>query len=402
MKKIIEWKNFTVLSIKGSLPNQFCWTPPKDIIPIETCARHLYFGLQSSFSGLPKAILEHPRTKLLSGEKGYEFFLTIYTGLGTKRKIDKDMSGQIWKRWKEHKSEKTSLYPYMLALKRDGTMIFNKLLMPHLRQPTVQNAAVELANLSPERKALIIGGSEAITISLIKALGHKKKTNPNQITLIHKNPSLGQMIITEINNLRNYNKLDTFPSLVQPEKFKISVLETDAVFVCSPMVDDNTHPSPSSSNHISDPLLCNWWKQRKKGNTSDTAKLIHLKGTPLSQGKTSGPWKNLEKKDGFISFKDLTAYKELKLKRVKGARRKALEAISFFREKRMKNLLVYNFYLNPESESLHYHIETPKKQHPIKVNQSAAATPESMMALCRSENTRGAKTAAIIPEITPI
>ncbi|MDX2028337.1 MAG: hypothetical protein SFW62_06855 [Alphaproteobacteria bacterium] len=299
-----QWDQFVVVTTLGHCPKQAGYTP-KHFFPAETCARHVYVGLQRDIAEIPQSLLGSRKgTEVHYGLNAYAWFMEFYSGLKGRHEFDLHIVRQVqtaWNLYKERYPEEKALYPYMETLFRDSALIREHLPVQYMRRPTIPNIAADIAQLAPDKTALIVGGASTITHETVTALGHRKAHNPSFLVLTHPENRELSRLEHEIRKLPPHRKIATTLS-VRPFRgaLQVALSEADVVFVCHPMAS----VSDTSSSEV-DIVLCNAWKgsYKKLGNHR---KIIHLKGSPQDRGVTTGPWCELEREHyGFVPLTKL-------------------------------------------------------------------------------------------------
>lgn len=332
-----HWEEFAVLDINGNLPKQFRWEPEPVLFPAETCARQIFFGRNDGFIALPDGIVRKEGTFFTRGSAAYIHALTFCTGLKGVDRFDKEVSGQVRRAWltyqENYPESHKNVLPYVEALLHDAKIVKATILEPHMRRTTVQNIAVEKANLAPTDTVLLVGGADTLTLDMLTALGHRKKLNPGKIIFTH--PTLDRMhaIHRLLKDLPTYRQPE-IPICLMPfhQAMEEVVSNVKAVFVAHPIVDEDDfkqNPSEDVSFALkANERLCAAWQARLT-HAKAPGHLIHLKGNPHKRCETSGRWLELdESQSGFVSFRSITKERIRRIQMVKKVTLRAKEVIA--------------------------------------------------------------------------
>lgn len=307
----INWGQFTVLTTKGHLPNKYKWEAPPGTFRAESCARHVYASVEPNLlNNIPPQIKTDSATKFLQGKDAYLFFVKFYAGLEGFRIVEQHDTNQIDTCWQEFYGNQPNshlpLKPYITEMMRDARTIAGKILKPFRSNPTPINIAVRLANLAPDKQALIVCGSKDFSSEIIAALGHKKKHTPDTLYLTHPDKTTLDEITCSLKHLPKQRALQAECKSVSINSALTDILPTvDAVFICQPMTDNPAGESPELA--ALNNKITGMWKQRRG---QQTGKILHLKGNPFCWETTIGPWATLTADDGFIPFSFLKTQAE--------------------------------------------------------------------------------------------
>lgn len=354
---MVDWKSLAVLSVSGKIPNQIGWTNSDNIFPAETCARHVYVGQTQSFHDIPQALKKHPKTKIYHGDNAYKFLIELYIGLQSMKGLfDQHVSGQVRESWKRYVADQPQqhkiLTPYMDGIFHDGSLI-KTTLKPFQRHPKIINTAIEMANLSPEKDVLVVCGSEATSVEVITALGTKKAINPDNIFLTHPDEEILANIYNAVNLLQYRNAIKADLHFVpMNEALSTTILHTNAVMVCQPMVDKKTGVN-SQLVDIND-SICNAWKKRCKSCAKVDSKIIHLKGDPYARGATVGVWLEFAYDNNFIPFTTIKEENSQRIAFIISISKKAKEAVNHMAELRINGDRIRALSFNVETMELSY------------------------------------------------
>ncbi|MDD3288866.1 MAG: hypothetical protein PHX43_07700 [Alphaproteobacteria bacterium] len=332
-----------VLTTRGALPSEYGWKARKRILPAETCARHIYFGLVENFDNIPGKLRNHGATKIYTGAEAHSFAVSFYAGLENKnRNFDTDVSRQLTEAWNSFYSDPNrdagKLKPYMDDLFHDGLLIKSRILDPFLKQPTTMNTAVEKANIGSGHEVLVIGGKKEVSVAAVRALGNKK------IVINFTHSDAAQLIETEaaIKGIANYDKIKAeLRFMPVDEAVNSALFKSNAVLVCRPSGDEDTNVA-----------LCTAWVTRCKNQPDGEAKIIHLRRADL---EASPIWKALDSEQhGFIPYSIIEDETRLKYAFINSVADKAREAIWEMSTGRMRGDRVNGILFDKDTLMLEY------------------------------------------------
>ncbi len=328
-----EWDKFSVLTTKGDIPKETGWHREAQVFPAETCSRHIYVGMESSFDNLPDELLADKKSHLFIGRDAYIFLGKFIAGLKGHYLVDEHVLGQFRRAWNDYREKNPQDYKklqqYIDALLYDTAEIKESILKSYLSRPTPVNTAVRTAELSPHHNVLVVGGARAITVETITALGHKKQDTPNRVTLTHPDELEMEQIVDDLQGFGKQRAIKAelvtipFDQAFQNCEDATSLYTANAVFVCQPMQDDDVNGA-----------LVEAWQNRLTTREGTSGRLFHLKGDPFARGNTTGRWTKFDHVSGFVSYTDIVkknAGRIASVQAVVKAAEKAVEDLAEFR-----------------------------------------------------------------------
>ena len=216
---MLNWDNLCVVTTAGAVPHKTGWEAGPEIFAAETCMRHIYVGMQSSFGARAEKLIADRHTQTFVGFDAYRFFVQFYAGLRSHYHSDMQTSHQARKAWKTYAEANpethTKIKPYVDDLFHDGGLITSEVLGDFWRRPTLTNVAVESARLTQGDQVLVIGGAETLTKDVILALAYRRKHTPSTIGFTHSNRFLRDEILHAVRQTRGHEALhaEIAPSL---------------------------------------------------------------------------------------------------------------------------------------------------------------------------------------------
>lgn len=378
------WDQFVVVTALGHCPKQAGYRP-KHFFPAETCARHVYVGLQEHISEIPSQLLERRAgTEVYCGAEAYKWFMEFYCGLKGHHLFELHVAGQVQNAWQAHREKhpgRSNLSFYMDTIFRDGALIREQLPSFCKRRATFANSAVEVAALGPEKTALVIGGDRTITSEIITALGHKKKCNPSLVAVAHPDRSVLNALESKFKHLPTHERLDVPLSFISTDlALDYSLCAVDAVFVCQPMVEQATTSNLQLARI--DQFLCEAWRLRCEGR-GGPGKILHLAGNPADKEKVCGGWQAFDhNRDGFVPYAMLKAAHRARVEGVKQLTQSTSVVIDRMGEARIAGQRIRNFTYDASMMTFYFEAASgPRIRNPEAYRKAQTARAQNALTL---------------------
>ncbi|NTU77269.1 MAG: hypothetical protein HGA90_05590, partial [Alphaproteobacteria bacterium] len=240
-------------------------------------------------------------TQLISGPDAHAYLVAFHCGLHSSHVFEDHIVSQMKEAWHCYASEphqENPLKGHMEAVFRDGHLVRKNIPPSLLRRPSKENVALDLADLSPEKSALVFCDTRDSARDLVTTLCSKKKTTPYTITLTHADSCALQHIEKHLSGLPHLGSGSVTLNFEAIGKAINSTLfKANAVFVCTPI------KTTSPQDFDLDGILCRQWMKRDHASADKGGKILHLAGNRSCSGATTGPWLELStEKHCFVPY----------------------------------------------------------------------------------------------------
>jgi hypothetical protein len=263
------------------------WKASKDLFVPETCARHLYVGLQEDLALIPDAIKqlaqkEYGENSVLQGKEAYEFLLQVCCGLDSRNLGEDQITSQVKKRWsdfRENSPEKAKELQSLMDRVFEDVALIRSNSLQDLRPISQYLSAKRIAAMEPEQSVVLFAGKEGETNAAARAIARDNTKAVDLVYVTHPDENVtfrtAQTLLNEKAKrlIKSNISLMTFDEALG--KYRD---EASHWVICSVM----------GENPEADKAIIDAWKQRVRKD----GYLVHLNGDPSRKADIPAMWKN--------------------------------------------------------------------------------------------------------------